>query len=187
MGVAMEVVARELPRSPQDPSSALKGCLEVCVRCTAVVETLAGRDGGSEQYRIIGPHLRHCLDHFLALLRGLDDGCIDYDFRERCPRLERHPERALEVLGEISARLAALVAEPGERAVEVAQLGSADGRPSTVRSSLERELLFLSSHTVHHLAIMIEIARAHSIELPAQLGVAFSTARHAERNGEAQR
>jgi hypothetical protein len=51
-----------------------------------------------------------------------------------------------------------------------------------VRTNVERELLFLSSHTIHHIAIMSLLAERVGMTVPADLGVAFSTASYEERS-----
>jgi hypothetical protein len=43
----------------------------------------------------VGGHYRHCLDHFQSLLQGLDAGEINYDHRDRNPRIENDREFAL--------------------------------------------------------------------------------------------
>jgi hypothetical protein len=45
---------------------------------------------------------------------------------------------------------------------------------------LERELVFLSGHAIHHIAIMALSAAAAGVTLPAELAVAFSTEAHRE-------
>ena len=162
-------------------AGALNGCLDVCRRCRSVVERATTANPPAEAFALLGPHLRHCLDHFVALLEGVETGRIDYDARARDAEIERNPEKALALLDAIVARLEALRSESRGRRVDVIQLGGANEAPSIVPSSLERELLFLSSHTVHHLAIMVELARARNWPLPEEFGVAFSTARHRER------
>ena len=43
----------------------------------------------------VGGHYRHCLDHFQSLLQGLDADEINYDHRERNPRIENDRNFAL--------------------------------------------------------------------------------------------
>jgi hypothetical protein len=169
------------------PSAALQGCLEVCSRCNAVVETLAITDRDGAVYRVVGPHVRHCLDHFLAFLTGLPEGRIDYDARERDPGVETDPNKALDVLDMVTVRLEGLSLSESDQAISVVQLACPDAAPSMVPSSVDRELIFLSSHTVHHLALMIEIAGAKGVKLPSRFGVAFSTARYREHGDEGRR
>jgi hypothetical protein len=58
---------------------------------------------------------------------------------------------------------------------------AAPGRPpASSPSRLERELVFLSGHTIHHIAIMVIAARAAGVEIPLHLAVAYSTQAHRE-------
>src|SRR5215510_5711851 len=43
----------------------------------------------------IGSHVRHCLDFFGAFLRGVRDGRIDFDTRERDAVIEQNREAAI--------------------------------------------------------------------------------------------
>ena len=43
----------------------------------------------------VGGHYRHCLDHFQSLLQGLDADEINYDHRDRNPRIENDRNFAL--------------------------------------------------------------------------------------------
>jgi hypothetical protein len=53
----------------------------------------------------VGPHLRHCVDHFTLLLDGWRTGFVDYDARSRDRRLERDPRAVLAALRDIAGTL----------------------------------------------------------------------------------
>jgi hypothetical protein len=53
----------------------------------------------------IGGHFRHCLEFFERFLAGLESGRIDYDRRERDPRVEVDPLHARERLAAVAERL----------------------------------------------------------------------------------
>ncbi|MEN8163066.1 MAG: hypothetical protein ABFS37_02975 [Acidobacteriota bacterium] len=157
-------------------SLGLQGCLETCRRCEHLVRLCSETTVDSCLFEAIGPHLRHCLDHFRSLLTGLDTGTIDYDARERDPGLETDPGLFLAALYEVTAELAGLGGISTTQAVEVTQTPAPERPPISVGSTLERELIFLSSHTIHHLALVIEVAEGRGVEMPPHLGLAFSTA-----------
>ena len=157
-------------------SSALQGCLEACRRCEVLVNLVLNERGGQDVFLSLGPHLRHCLDHFTCLIRGLETGIVDYDARDRSSTLETSPSALLNSLHQITAEVARLEGTTAVRSLDVVQLAAPGRSRQRVASTLERELIFLSSHTVHHLAVMVEIAAAWGLELPRALGVAFSTA-----------
>ena len=123
-----------------------------------------------------GPHLRHCLDFFDALLDGLETGRVDYNLRERDEATERDPHRAIARIDATIARLEATSA-PASTPLLVRAEGPADPLDSSSwgRSSLARELQFLSSHTVHHFALIALIVRLQGVEPGAEFGVAPST------------
>jgi hypothetical protein len=158
-------------------NSAVAGCLEVCGRCRTIVAGLSSAEGdGLRIYPQLGPHLRHCLDHMVTLLRGFETGTIDYDDRDRDARLETDPREFLATLTGAEEGLRQLASSDLGRPVKVLQQAAPGIAPTPVDSTLERELVFLSSHTIHHLALMLYLARTAGLDLPVELGVAFSTA-----------
>jgi hypothetical protein len=161
---------------PERPPDAIEGCVEACRRCDAVVESVISQD--RDAYTAVGPHLRHCLDHFRLLLDGWSTGAVDYDARERDVRAERDPALAREILRRITEGLVTIRSQDLGREIRVTQ-SAAPGRPPLAsHSRLERELVFLSSHTIHHIAIMVLAARAAGVTIPADLAVAYSTESH---------
>ncbi len=160
----------------------VEGCLEVCRRCDRIADAAgaAATISGQPLYPAIGAHLRHCLDHFICLARGLESGTIDYDDRSRDPRLETEPATFRRALAEVVGSLEGLGSGNLDRTVEVLVMAAPGTPPTPMRSTLARELAFVSSHTVHHLAIIVETARAHGVDLPPEIAVAFSTAAYHE-------
>lgn len=129
----------------------------------------------------MGAHLRHALEHFQCFLRGLPEGVVDFDGRDRNRRLEESPEEALRVLQEVSEALERLDATTSaDLALMLRVLPSRHGEPVTVSTTLRRELLFLASHTIHHLALIRVVARLAGSKASPEVGVAFSTARYRE-------
>ena len=134
----------------------------------------------------IGKHVRHVLEFYGALLSGAP---VDYDARKRDPDLETVPQAAVERIRSTAGQLGALGSvEPnghGPDSPLTVVCAPGDGEAQTTTSTVERELQFLSSHTVHHLAIIAIIMQYLGIEVPADFGVAPSTLAHerASRNG----
>ena len=166
--------------SARPTNSAVRGCLDACSRCERVIDAitpdiycnaLPGRHP-------IGSHLRHTVEHFQCFLAGVPSGLVDYDARARDEELERGVDRFREVLDEVRAGLMALDREPGSRPIRVRQTASLDSDPIILESTLQRELAFLSSHTVHHLALVVHLCREHGVDLPEDISLAFSTAAH---------
>ncbi len=137
----------------------------------------------------LGQHVRHIVDFYQCLLRGIDSGCIDYSDRERNPLVERDPGYALRSLDEICRQVGQL---PETHAVEVWADFSADRheRRPRLQSTVGRELLFAYDHAVHHLAIIrigIKATFPH-LSVAEELGVAPATLKHREepKNGGGQ-
>ena len=162
-------------------SLGLQGCLEACRRCEHLVRQVIDATGDVFLFEEIGPHLAHCLDHFRSLLTGLHTGRIDYDAREVDSGLQTDPDLFLAALIRITAELAGLEGISTTQAVEVIQAAAPNRPPASAGSTLERELLFLSSHTIHHMALVIEVATSRGIKVRSDLGVAFSPLAHPDR------
>ena len=155
------------------------GCLEACRRCEAVVAAVFDQD--PEAFPAVGPHLRHCVDHFRLLLDGWRSGSVDYDARPRDGCLEQDPRAVCDALTALAESLAAIRSEDLPRELAVIQSAAPGRPPLSSPSRLERELVFLSGHTIHHIAIMVLAAREAGVEIPAHLAVAYSTERAWER------
>lgn len=127
----------------------------------------------------IGAHLRHCLDAYDCFLHGLPVGLIDYDCRERQELIATSRAAAMD---KIAATMELLQVIPGRS--EVGELQVRQDGADFAPSSLERELQFLLSHTIHHYAIIALLLRWQGVELPADFGVAPSTLAYWQASGQ---
>jgi uncharacterized damage-inducible protein DinB len=155
----------------------------------AVLDQLAALVGAltDEQYTArpagvpastIGGHVRHNLDHMAALLGGLQAGRLDYDRRERGTAVERDRAAAVTQADRLRAELLAFPWTAAPASLPLSAL-VAPGLPATeVRTTPEREVVFVLSHTVHHNALIAVIARLVGADPPADLGYAPSTLAH---------
>ena len=137
----------------------------------------------------VGGHVRHCLDFVCAFLRGWRDGEVDYDRRERDPRLEEDPAVAGELLRAFSAELLTLVPElDPARELRVRAEAPPDAGPEEgwLPSTLGRELSVLSSHTVHHYALIAMTLRHFGRDVGPEFGVAPSTLHFWKEEGAKQ-
>jgi uncharacterized damage-inducible protein DinB len=125
----------------------------------------------------IGGHFRHVLDHYGCLMRGLHDGIVDYDARERDPRLEtdrQHAISAVDRLGQALEALQALgVCRPLSVQVHAGQTAGEHLGPAP--STMERELMFVLLHAVHHYALIATELRARGRTCCPTFGMAPST------------
>jgi hypothetical protein len=135
----------------------------------------------------IGGHVRHSLDHFTSLLRGLEDGFVDYDRRDRDPRIEGDPEYAAALARSIRSRIDRIPAEAFDRPVLArSEVSYLPGEAPVVSSTLGRELVFTLSHAIHHFALIRVMAGLAGIGLPGDFGVAPSTAAHLAREAQSR-
>lgn len=122
-----------------------------------------------------GGHLRHVLDFYDSFLAGVRAGRIDYDARTRCERTATVRGVALERIHRLQGALRELRAD---RELLVRREDAEAREDTWLRSSLRRELQVLSSHTVHHFALIAMTLRAQGVTLEASFGMAPSTLRY---------
>lgn len=121
-------------------------------------------------YKTVGGHFRHNLDFANSFLTGLTGGVIDYNLRERDPRIEADRRYAIERTIFLICRLAEVVG------TEDGLLVASEIAPGTChRSTAARELEFLHSHTVHHHALIAEKLSNTGVRVTGDFGVAPST------------
>ena len=137
------------------------------------------RQVASPFHTSIGQHYRHIIEHFQCLLRGLDCGEIDYDARERNPRIENETSYASIVTCEILLAFKHVTNEMLTRpCVVVASVGYGSSRPSRIPSNVGRELAYCLGHGVHHYAIVRFLCSDTGVAIPAEFGYAPSTLKH---------
>ncbi|HKZ81571.1 MAG TPA: hypothetical protein VJ124_25105 [Pyrinomonadaceae bacterium] len=123
----------------------------------------------------IGAHLRHVLDFYQCFLAGIESSRVDYDKRERNPKIERDLNSALTRVGSLIEDLGLLSSIDEQEFLLVSAEDDGSGSHFSCNSSVLRELVFLESHTVHHYSLIAMILRLHEIEPPENFGVAPST------------
>ena len=129
----------------------------------------------------VGAHVRHCLDHFYALLQAFEDGNVDYEKRERGTKLETNKHLAVRAVQELRERFGDLKINKGDGRMPVC-LSVALEAPMNknfsvtwVNTTLERELHFVTSHTVHHLALVKVMCAMQGETLGSDVGLAAGT------------
>lgn len=134
---------------------------------------------GLEPHRA-GGHLRHIIEFYECFLHGMERGFIDYDARARDPRVETNRAIAMVRIQQLLARLMELERlECDARLWVRAEASDSKGvLGNFLSSSVGRELQALSSHTIHHFALMAITLRAFGAPVPREFGVAPSTLRY---------
>ncbi len=160
--------------------TAISGCTAAVDRCLELVSQTDDRafSHTPEGHGSIGEHLRHCIDHFVCFFRDFRSGRVNYDARERSADIETDRAIASAAMQGILHQLSALENERLDQQLVVYQTAAPDESPIEMNSSLSRELVFLSGHTVHHLALMVLIAERAGGAPSTELGVAYSTTAH---------
>ena len=125
----------------------------------------------------IGAHFRHFLEHYQCFFDQLESDVICYDTRQRDASLEQSKQHAVTIIDSILKKLHELNEAQASR-----QLLLKDEQiDAPISSNIQRELLFLQSHTVHHFAMIAAMARSIGVELAPDFGVAIQT-RNFEQN-----
>lgn len=124
-----------------------------------------------------GSHMRHILDHYKSIINGYPEGVIDYDKRSRGGVIESSPKAALLLLAEISVFLKSLSLKQLQETIKLStEISVADKQVAIVDTTVAREIIFVSSHTVHHLATIKHIAQVQGVKVEGGLGIAPATA-----------
>lgn len=163
---------------------AIRGCVECCRRSELVLEAVSDETFGhlDKSGQSIGAHLRHGLDHMVCFVRGLESGAIRYSDRDRDLIMERDRQALRHALRSISAKMQAIPADRFGDAIKVMDVAAPESEPVTVSSTVERELMFLSSHMIHHLAVIEHMCRQAGLSLPEEFSLAYSTATYRAAN-----
>lgn len=126
-----------------------------------------------------GPHLRHVIEHYSAFTEQVAGRSVDYDARARDVSMERDPARARAQIERLQQQLRTRVTQPVADPIAVHLRGGLAGEENFVSfSTVERELLFLSSHATHHYALIRLHCLSLGIDTGADFGKAPSTVHH---------
>lgn len=161
--------------SPGDAERLLNFNRQVIDQALALVAAFELPDAPEyEQYT--GPHLRHVIEHYEALLLRDADSAVNYDCRPRDRELECNSQLARARLLALKQRLTGWFADALEQSLNVrGQVGPAGEFDVVTRSTISRELLFLASHATHHYALLQVYCEQHGVSTDPNLGRAPST------------
>nr|MBA2621572.1 hypothetical protein [Acidobacteriota bacterium] len=125
----------------------------------------------------VGGHFRHCLEFVNCFLAGIAAGRVDYDSRQRNHLIETRREYARAEYARTIRALDEFSPPEAKNTILVKPEGLARDEDFWCASSIERELEFLRSHTIHHYALINFKLRALNFDVPPEFGVAPSTLR----------
>ncbi|MBL4831186.1 MAG: DinB family protein [Aliivibrio sp.] len=124
----------------------------------------------------IGEHTRHNIDLYIALMSQRDSGVVDYDVRHRGSSVEIDSEQAITQFEKIKRWLLDLDKHTIESNTAVkTEVSINQKRCAILQSTIERELIFVSSHTTHHLALMKVAAICCEATIDMNMGYAPAT------------
>ena len=127
----------------------------------------------------VGQHYRHVLEHFHSLIVGVRAGEVNYDARERNPRLQGEVTYASIATCDVLRALKGYTEDTLGRPCKVINsVGYSSPQAATFPSNISRELAYCIGHAIHHYAIIRLICHEVGITVPPEFGVAPSTLRH---------
>ena len=128
----------------------------------------------------VGGHLRHILEFYECFLEGIQSSHIDYDARKRDESIETCRAAALARIRSIIHQLKTSPLLRGDPIIRVRREDSQarDAGDCCLVSSAGRELQVLSSHTIHHFALIAMTLRVIGFQVDRDFGMAPSTLRY---------
>ena len=128
-----------------------------------------------------GEHFRHNIDFYHCFFKGIQQSVIDYDQRDRDTLVENNKQLAIEQMEELIGQLDAFQLSECKSSIDIIQNDDLGKEFRRCQSSVERELMFLVSHTVHHYAIIALLLRSQGLHLDSNFGKAPSTITYEEQ------
>ena len=136
----------------------------------------------------IGQHMRHVFDHMLAIKFAIADGVVDYDKRDRGNEVETDRLMASQQLSLLSLWIKTEDFD-NHRVAVISEIDCDNTQRMRFDSNLNREILYVINHTIHHAAHIKLVLAQFGITLPAHIGIAPGTAsfnRHSGRDEKIQ-
>ena len=167
----------------------INGCIEVLEQGESFLATVTGDSYQKVIYPYFtsssGEHMRHILDHFLVLMHSFDTTIIDYDQRHRGSNIETDRHQALKQLKQVKAWILQLEETALDKSLTIkTDVSTSKKNITQAHSSLARELIFASSHAVHHFSIISIAMQMQDISLADNFGVAPATATYLCENNK---
>ena len=142
------------PAVGASPVAALRERLDELMRLVLTLSPAAYCARTSRVSGSVGEHVRHVLDHLSSLVAACPSAMLSYDHRTRGTAVETEPSVAVREMMRLDAALERWADRSLDQPLAVATVLSTDGRSVTGWSTLARELAFVTSHTIHHQAIV---------------------------------
>lgn len=131
----------------------------------------------------IGKHTRHILDHYSCFNKGINEGVVDYDARARDPALETNPQRAHKAIESALELLWTVVSKSADASLFVLSSTDTEITAPMTTSTIARELIFLQSHTIHHMASIRMLSELQGISVRESFGLSPATLKLEKMHG----
>lgn len=131
----------------------------------------------------IGKHTRHILDHYRCFYDRIDENVVDYDARARDPLLETNPQRAYAAIALTLKLLKSTASTNPDTHLQVVTSTDADITAPMTTSTIARELVFLQSHTIHHMASIRMLSELQGISVRDSFGLSPATLKLEQSHG----
>lgn len=130
----------------------------------------------------IGRHVRHVLDHYIAFQSGFESGEVDYDMRSRDSVVEKDSALARQHIMSVIDWIKSQVTQ--DKPIDMKTEVSVNNQESiVVKSTLQRELIYLLNHTLHHAAYVSLMLRKLGVTIDKHIGVAPATQSYLRSEG----
>jgi hypothetical protein len=172
-----------MSRTPQATPELILACQDVLLQGLGLLFKLSDRTYSqfldAPYGASIGGHYRHVLEHFQCVVRSIRAGEINYDGRERNPRLETEVTYAAIATCDVLRATKNYddgILNRASKVVNSVSFGSSE--PSMIDTNVGRELAYCIGHAIHHYAIVRLICSQLGIDVPKEFGVAPSTLKY---------
>ncbi len=170
------------PRTPPSARFSLEPLTSILMQLHGLLDALNDEEYARTPVGAVpgslGGHIRHCLDHVGALLAGINNGIVDYDRRIRGTAVETSRAAAQERIDELCRELVQLEGSALPATIDVRSRITPHGGTVELGSTIEREFVFVFSHTIHHNALIAAMCRTLGVRVPEHFGYAPSTIAH---------
>ncbi len=173
--IEQRVAGFEEPNSKLLLVGGCMNCIEQCDQILSIVsqENYCDESKGSSS---MGAHIRHILDRFHCFFAGLGDASIDYDARKRDREIEQNLEAATFALASVARKIEQMrTSVTSIELISVRESVLPSSPAVEIPSTVERELMGLITHSIHHLAIIALQAKSFGYQIDSDFGKAPST------------
>ena len=130
-----------------------------------------------------GAHIRHIIDHYLAIKIGMAAKNIDYDIRHRGNNIEQCPQIANKTIDDIKLWIKTITENDFNQLFTLStEISVKNKKVKAVKTTLARELIFAGSHAVHHYAMITQISFAQKKHVDSSFGIAPATITFIKQN-----